>query len=262
MGAFVDEFTPRYDQLIFDPLMRRYYGLKGYYNVGYWGAGICTQEQACDNLVERLVNGVPEQAGSILDAACGLGATTCLISSLRPASRIVGINISARQLERCRQVAPDCHFLQMDASHTGLRDLLFDAVVCVEAAFHFHTRKDFLREAWRMLKPGGHLLLSDILFRSEQWAGAWTVPHENSLPDVAAYRHSLDEAGFDHINIEDATDACWNGFCRNLGAWIDGQHGAAKIREDEWQMWTRIINGLANEAVAHYLLVAARKPLG
>lgn len=257
----MDEFELRYDQLIFDPLMRQYYGSKGYYNVGYWGASISTPEQACDNLVERLVSGLPEQAETILDVACGLGATTRHLLALRPAARVVGVNISARQLERCRQVAPTCHFLQMDATRIGLRDSLFDAVVCVEAAFHFQTRRDFLREAWRLLKPGGQLLLSDILFRSEQWAGAWTVPRENSLPGIADYRRILNEVGFEDLMVVDATEACWSSFCRNLGYWIDTKHDAAEIREHEWQMWTRLINGLTTEAVSHYLMVTARKPL-
>jgi SAM-dependent methyltransferase len=149
----------------------------------------------------------------------------------------------------------------MNATCFGLRDSAVDAVVCVEAAFHFRTRNDFLSEVWRILKPGGRLLLSDILFRSEQWAGAWTVPRENRLPDIATYRRALIEAGFDCVVVDDATEACWNGFCRNLASWIDKQDASSEIHEDERQMWRQVIRSLANEGVAQYLIVTARKPV-
>ena len=41
-------------------------------------------------------------------------------------------------------------------------DASFDAVVCVEAAFHFPSRARFFSEAFRLLHPGGVLTMSDI----------------------------------------------------------------------------------------------------
>jgi ubiquinone/menaquinone biosynthesis C-methylase UbiE len=45
----------------------------------------------------------------------------------------------------------------MDAARLAFADAQFDAVICVEAAFHFDTRAAFLREALRVLKPAGAL---------------------------------------------------------------------------------------------------------
>jgi SAM-dependent methyltransferase len=257
----LNESAQRYDTLIFNPLMRQYYGSNGYFNVGYWDAGISTQKQACDNLVDRLARHIPNQAELILDAACGLGATTNHIAALHPSARVIGVNLSARQVEHCRQAVPGCQFLQMDATRMGLRDLVFDAVLCVEAAFHFHTRRDFLREAWRMLKPGGYLVLTDILFRSEQWAGAWTVPRENYVADLNAYREIIADAGFDSIVIEDATEVCWVRCWREVKHWVDRQYRAGELDVGLWTIWMRVAAGLGSGA-EHYLIMSARKDQG
>ena len=44
------------------------------------------------------------------------------------------------------RLVPGRHFLQMDAARMAFDEASFDVVLCVEAAFHFDTRRDFLRE--------------------------------------------------------------------------------------------------------------------
>jgi ubiquinone/menaquinone biosynthesis C-methylase UbiE len=53
----------------------------------------------------------------------------------------------------------------MDATHLAFADRVFEQILCVESAFHFQTRAQFFAEAYRVLKPGGAVVLWDMLFR-------------------------------------------------------------------------------------------------
>src|SRR4051812_25281282 len=99
-------FAKRYDLLVFDLFMRRYFGPAGYFNAGYWRPDTICQEEACSSLTTRLIQSLPERAARILDVGCGLGATTRELGRSRPQSEIIALNISHSQLTACRGNCP------------------------------------------------------------------------------------------------------------------------------------------------------------
>src|SRR5262245_28066366 len=126
-----------YDQLFSDPLPRAFYGDSGYANFGYWRPGTRTAAEAGDNLVDVLLDRVVMRAATVLDVACGAGATTRRLGARLGGAAITGVGLSFGQLRAARRRAPGARFVTMDAARLGFADDSFDAVVCVEAAFHF-----------------------------------------------------------------------------------------------------------------------------
>jgi len=256
--------TRVYDRLMVGSVARRYYDNSGFFNFGYWTAQTKSQRAASEQLVDQLVDRLPHKTGSILDVACGLGASSERLARTFAPQMITGINISKTQIDRARERCPGATFAVMDATELQFPDAQFDAVICIEAAFHFNTRDDFFREAFRVLKPGGSLVISDILFKhfSETLGKIGNVPRANHVRDIAEYRNRLTAAGFTNIDLEDRIDVCLGPFRRNLTRWAMTEYRAGRLRLSRALTTSLVCRGVAayfGFFCKAYLLVSARK---
>jgi len=104
----------------------------------------------------------------VLDIGCGTGTQAiAALQRVRPGGTVVGVDISARMLDAARRKAArrglDIAFHRADAAALPFGDGAFD-VVTITTVLHMvpeSRRKECLREARRVLVPGGRLLLID-----------------------------------------------------------------------------------------------------
>ena len=95
----------------------------------------------------------------VLDAGCGLGDWT--LHFAREGFSVVGLDLSRKTVEQLQARFPEAAFVSGDIRHTGFEDASFDAYFSWGVVEHFEAGpQECLREAWRILKPGGLLFIS------------------------------------------------------------------------------------------------------
>jgi SAM-dependent methyltransferase len=253
-----ERLRARYDATFADPVFAAFTRRSGYCNFGYWEPATVDAAEASDNLVDRLLAAVSVRGGPVLDVACGQGGTTKRLASRLGAGQVVGVNFARSQLRAARAIAPGLPFVCMDAASLGFDAGVFELVFCLEAAGQFETRRRFLGEAHRVLRPGGCLLASDAITRLR----GGIVSPANQVRSIREYEDLLRSTGFTGIQLEDVRSRTWQVFRRRYARFVARWRGRLSIlRRNPLRTARDLWRFLVTEALLrHYVLIVARKP--
>jgi ubiquinone/menaquinone biosynthesis C-methylase UbiE len=119
--------------------------------------------RALDDLLRMMEPG--RSYPDVLDVGCGRGKALRLLDEhLRP-RRIVGLDPEAGVRTYLERAALQCRstieFWCANAADTGLPDRSFDLVFCHQTLHHIVDQKRAVREFYRVLRPGGVLLIAE-----------------------------------------------------------------------------------------------------
>ena len=101
---------------------------------------------------------VPPPGVATLDLGCGEGRVSRDL--VARGHRVTGIDASPTLIEAARQAHPDGEYLLGDAADLPFADASFDLVVAYNVLMDVHDLADTMREAARVLTPGGTLCMS------------------------------------------------------------------------------------------------------
>ncbi|MGW4891843.1 class I SAM-dependent methyltransferase [Kitasatospora sp. NPDC004240] len=259
------------------PAVRRTYGeddlataasfAGGFINFGDWSGIDLTapgQEERVrsqEQLYRRVLRALPGPTGrpAVAEVGCGRGLGAALALREFQFASVTGVDIHPDQIERARAVNaralatfPDrLGYALGAAADLPFADASLDGVYSVEAAQHFRELTGFAKEAARVLRPGGRLVVTTF-FSSGPAADGRIAELLESFADGLDVAHPLDgftadltAAGFGAVRTESIGADIWPGLDRYLRDTVPQGH------------WTRDFLTAWQEGLLDYHLVTA-----
>jgi tocopherol O-methyltransferase len=205
------------------------------YHYGYWDEVTPYQHhQALLNKNQILYDAADiKPTDRVLDAGCGIGGSSIWMAK-NYGNQAIGMTVSQQQANHGTQhaqrhgVAELVNFEVADFCQMPFPDESFDVVWALESSCYAIDKNDFLREAWRVLRKGGRVVVCDGFFlrdsfNDEEWREVMTCLNGWAVPNLSLshlFPGMLEQQGFHSISTRDLTPQTMQS--------IDHMHNVAK----------------------------------
>lgn len=237
-------------------------------------------QQAVVNTIRKMALAAGIKEGEkVLDAGCGRGGA-CFWLAEQLQAEPLGINISPNQLTECKNEAVkrnlSIEFIEADFCHTPFENNTFDVVWACESSCHSPQKLDFYKESFRILKPGGRVVIGDYILTSkdnkpqdeallEGWLRNWFI----DIDTEEEHRFNLKKSGFTGFNMSTYTKEV-DRSVRNASTHYNSWGSIAKILSAVGLMSkVRFLSAYAShqqylalqEGLWYYAIITANKPV-
>lgn len=159
------EWTPKLDDFLkhddqtrtYDDVFGTYRDEEANYSTCIFPRAAFSRPYEAEHVLLNLKDGM-----RVLDLGCGSGAAAYYLASRRKIE-IVGVTNSSKQAEICRRkfakLGGRAQVIVTDFDSLDLPSESFDAIYSLESIGYSKNLDAWLERCWRMLKPGGNLLI-------------------------------------------------------------------------------------------------------
>ncbi|HEX5431201.1 MAG TPA: methyltransferase domain-containing protein [Bryobacteraceae bacterium] len=182
----------------------------------------------------------------LLDVATGAGFTAVAFAAL--VAEAVGVDVSEGMLRQARERArglSNVVFEQSPAESLPFPDSSFDRVVCRLAAHHFNSVPRFVSEAYRVLRPGGRLLIADS-----------SIP--DNAPEIDSWQNRLERLR-DGSHVRNYSPSEWREFATGAGFTLERIEHIRELNPITLNAWLEKA-GCVGEAAAQVRRMFAEAP--
>lgn len=182
---------------------------------GYWDEKVSSFPESLLRMNEVMMEaGQIKASDKVLDAGCGIGGSSIFLAE-RVGCPVTGISLSEKQIRKAkglaveRKIESKVEFEVMNYCATSFPDNNFDVVWGCESICYADDKEQFIKEAWRLLKPGGRLIIADGFVTDlknnnhptiRSWLDGWQV---NYLDSSQRFQEFMNAAGFKNISFKD-----------------------------------------------------------
>lgn len=187
---------------------------------GYWNFNTSTLSDSLRmmNVILSIKANITKN-DKVLDAGCGVGGSSIYLAK-NIGCNVTGISISEKQIASATKNSIDVettkhtNFIVSDYLNTPFENDTFDVVWAIESVCYAEKKELFLKEAFRLLKKGGRLIIADGMMSKtnltekenniiQTWFNGWAMCEIDQHTD---FKNKMMNIGFSQCEMQDITE--------------------------------------------------------